>query len=84
MGSKLTCENDYVEILEENDSKEFVVTKSYCGDDKPAVFIGSGSKIKVHYKQSVHFAGTGWMINFMGIHEGKKKSLISIETYFYA
>lgn len=72
MGSKLTCENDYVEILEENDSKEFEVTKRYCGDDKPAVFIGLGSKIKVHYKQSVHFAGTGWMINFMGIHEGKK------------
>ncbi|KAL7042861.1 hypothetical protein ACKWTF_001317 [Chironomus riparius] len=74
MGSKLTCENDYVEILEENDSKEFVATKSYCGDDKPAIFVGSGSKIKVHYKQSVHFAGTGWMINFMGIHEGSTPS----------
>lgn len=71
MGAKLTCENDYVEILEENDAKEFAVIKSYCGEDKPAVYVSTRNKLQVHYKQSVHFAGTGWMANFMGVHEGK-------------
>lgn len=71
MGSKLTCENDFVEILEENDSKELSVIKSYCGGDNPAVYVSSRSSIKVHHQQSVHFIGTGWIIHFMGIHEGE-------------
>lgn len=70
MGTKLTCENDFVEILEENEKREFVSIRSYCGDDKPAVYVSTRSQIKVHHLQSVNFAGTGWTINFMGVHEG--------------
>lgn len=72
MGTKLTCNNDYVEILEPNvENKEFMPIKRYCGDDKPAVFVSSSSKIKINYMQSVNFAGTGWTVNFMGVHEGE-------------
>lgn len=70
MGSKSTCENDYVEILEKNNAKEFMPVKTYCGDDNPAIYVSSQSQIKVHHKQTVHFSGTGWIIHFMGIHEG--------------
>lgn len=71
MGSKLTCDIDYVELLEENDEKEFVPIKKYCGDDEPAVYVSRRSQVRVHYVQTLHFAGTGWTMNFMGIHEGK-------------
>lgn len=70
MGSKMTCTSDYVEILEPNESREFVSIKRYCGDDKPAVFVSTSSQIKINYKQTVNFSGTGWTINFMGVHEG--------------
>ena len=70
MGSKLSCGKDYVEFLEENEANEFRSIKSYCGDDEPAMYVSSRSQIKIHYVQTVHFAGTGWMLHFMGIHEG--------------
>lgn len=70
MGTKLTCENDYVEILEEDESKEFVSIRSFCGDDKPAVFVSARNQVRIHYMQTVNFAGTGWTLNFMGVHEG--------------
>ncbi|KAG5668318.1 hypothetical protein PVAND_016262 [Polypedilum vanderplanki] len=70
MGSKMTCDIDYVELMEENSEKEFVSIKKYCGDDEPAIYVSSKSQIRVHYKQTVHFAGTGWIINFIGVHQG--------------
>lgn len=76
MGTKLTCENDYVEILEANESREFTSIKRYCGEDKPAVFVSANSQMKIHYMQTVNFAGTGWTINFMGVHEGKFVQLV--------
>jgi peptide methionine sulfoxide reductase MsrB len=74
MGSNMTCENDYVEIMEEDDTQEFVTIKTYCGEDKPAIYISTKSRIKVHYMQTVHFSGTGWSIYFMGIHDGNLSS----------
>lgn len=71
MGSKLTCDIDYVELLEENEAKEFVSIKKYCGDDEPAIYVSSRSQLRIHYAQTVHFAGTGWILHFMGIHDGK-------------
>lgn len=78
MGPKLTCENDYVEIMEENENREFKSIKRYCGEDKPAVFVSSRSQIKIHYVQTVNFAGTGWSINFMAVHEGNEKNKLRI------
>lgn len=78
MGSKLQCGNDYVEILEPNENREFVSIKRYCGDDKPAVFMSASSKIKINYMQTVNFDGTGWAINFMGVHEGELRRKVGL------
>lgn len=70
MGSKLMCESDYVEFLEENESGEMTSIKKYCGEDEPAVYVSARSKLLIHHVQTLNFAGTGWIINFMGVHEG--------------
>jgi CUB domain len=70
MGPKSTCGSEFVEILEANENQEFVSARRYCGDDKPAVFVSTQSQIKVHHLQTLNFGGTGWTINFMGVHEG--------------
>lgn len=81
MGTKLTCENDYVEILEEKEnSREFMSIKRYCGEDKPAVFVSARNQIKIHYMQTVNFAGTGWTLYFMGVNEGKFTQLYDFLT----
>jgi CUB domain len=71
MGSNLFCSSEYVEFLEENDQGESESIKKYCGDDLPAIYVSTRSKIQVHYIQTRNFPGTGWVMNFMGVHEGK-------------
>lgn len=73
MGSKLNCQSDYVEFLEENDEKQIVPLKKYCGDDSPAVFVSARSRVIVHFVQTLNFDGTGWLINFLGVKEGKRR-----------
>lgn len=72
MGSKLMCENDYVEFLEEDERGESTSIKRFCGEDDPAVYTSSKSKVVVHFVQTLNFAGTGWVLNFMGVHEGDR------------
>jgi CUB domain len=71
MGSKLNCQSDYVEFLEEDEDRQMVSMKKYCGDDEPAVYVSPRSKLFVHFVQTLNFDGTGWLINFLGIKEGK-------------
>lgn len=71
MGSKLTCENDYVEFLEANEQGEIASIKKFCGEDEPAIYVSAKSELQVHYRQTVNFGGTGWIINFIGVHEGE-------------
>jgi hypothetical protein len=71
MGSNLFCPSEYVEFLEENDRGESESIKKYCGEDDPAVYVSAKSKIQVHYIQTRNFPGTGWSLNFMGVHEGE-------------
>lgn len=71
MCSKLLCDNDYVEFLEENEHGENTSIIKFCGEDNPAVFVSSRSTLTVHHTQTVNFAGTGWNINFMGVKEGE-------------
>lgn len=71
MGSKLQCESDYIEFLEENGKGETESIRKFCGEDVPAVYVSSKSRIIVHYVQTLNFDGTGWIINFMGVHEGR-------------
>lgn len=65
------CESDYIEFLEENEGGEKVSLKKFCGEDEPAVYVSPKSKVIVHYVQTLNFAGTGWVLNFMGVNEGK-------------
>lgn len=80
MGSKLLCDEDYVEFLEKNDRGDMVTVKRYCGDDEPANYVSTQSKVHVHYSQTLNFASTGWVINFIGVIEGKHNLRASIKT----
>lgn len=70
MGPRSTCNNEYVEFLEQNENQEFVQARKYCGDDKPVIFVSTRSQMKIHHSQTSNFGGTGWTLNFMGVHEG--------------
>jgi hypothetical protein len=48
----------------------FTSMRKYCGDDNPEIYISSKSKVQVHHVQTPNLPGTGWMIQYMGIHEG--------------
>lgn len=65
------CDNDFVEFLEANDQGVVTSIKKFCGDDDPAVYVSTRSQLRVHHKQTLNFAGTGWIINFIGTAEGK-------------
>lgn len=71
MGSKITCESDYVEFLEDNDNDSESIVRKYCGEDDPDVYKSSKNKVRVHYKKTVNFSGTGWIIHFMGVSDGE-------------
>lgn len=71
MGSNLFCPSEYVEIIEETTNDKSESIKKYCGEDTPATYVSAKSKIQVHYIQTRNFPGTGWILNFMGVHEGE-------------
>lgn len=71
MGSNIYCPTEYVELLEEDAKGEIKSIKRFCGGDEPAVYVSTKSKIQVHYVQTLNFPATGWVLNFMGVHEGK-------------
>lgn len=66
MGPRSTCELNYVEIIENDES---LSPTKFCATDSPAPYKARSSQVKVHFKSSLNFAGTGWVINFMAVHE---------------
>lgn len=76
------CDSNYVEFLEENEEGERVSLKKYCGEDEPAVYVSPKSKVLVRHMQTLNFAGTGWMLNFMGVNEGKVSLASHIQHLF--
>lgn len=70
MGSKLNCDNDYVEFLEANEQGGVSSIRKFCGEDEPAIYVSAKSELQVHYRQTVNFGGTGWIINFIAVNEG--------------
>ncbi|XP_031624566.1 cubilin homolog [Contarinia nasturtii] len=66
MGPRSTCELNYVEIIENDEN---LAATKFCGADNPAPYKARSSQVKVHFKSSLNFAGTGWVINFMAVHE---------------
>jgi CUB domain len=70
MGAKITCPSNYIEIIHTTaDGVEH--TLRYCGEDTPEKFRASTNVVTVRYKKSVHFSGTGWIIHFIAVHQGK-------------
>lgn len=65
MGTKATCPQNYLEIIE---SDEAAPTK-FCGDDNPAPYKARSNRVRVHTKSATNFAGTGWVLEFMAVHE---------------
>uniref|UniRef100_A0A182T6Y8 CUB domain-containing protein n=1 Tax=Anopheles maculatus TaxID=74869 RepID=A0A182T6Y8_9DIPT len=78
LGSKSSCATDYLQILDRSDgsnvddanAEKETVVRQHCGGDKPAIYISTGSMVRVRYKRTQNFAGVGWMIKFMGIEMG--------------
>lgn len=66
MGPPATCELNYVEIYEQ--SANIAPTK-FCGKDNPAPYKAKSNQLKVRFKSGMNFAGTGWVANFMAVHE---------------
>lgn len=65
MGKRL-CDVNYLEIIEFDDN---IAPTKFCGTESPAPYRGRSNRLKVHFKSSSSFSGSGWVINFMGIHE---------------
>ena len=65
------CSSNYVEFIEENENGVEKSLKQFCGSDDASVIVSSRSRMKVHYVKSVNFDGSGWMLQFMGVYEGK-------------
>lgn len=73
MGSKIACETDFLEIIETDiATKVDAIKRTYCGDDEPQIYVSSDNNVKIHFKKTVNFDGTGWIINFMAVNEGAK------------
>lgn len=71
MGSKISCESDYLEVIETDmQTKVDVMKRRYCGDDEPEIYMSTDHNVKIRYKKTVNFDGTGWLINFMAVNEG--------------
>lgn len=66
MGPQATCERNYVKIYEQ--SANIAPTK-FCGKDVPAPYKAKSNQLKVRFKSDVNFVGTGWVANFMAVHE---------------
>ena len=71
MGSNIFCTSEYVEFIEENSKGEKESIRRFCGEDEPANYVSTKSIIQVHYVQTRNFPGTGWILNFIGVYEGK-------------
>lgn len=65
MGTR-SCDENYLEIIEFDDTIE---PTKFCGSESPAPYKGRSNRLKVHFKSSTNFSGTGWIINFMAVHE---------------
>lgn len=68
MGTKATCEQNFVEIIEFENSP----STKYCGDDTPAAYKARSNRIKIHFRSGMNLAGTGWLLNFMAVHENSE------------
>lgn len=70
MGSKSTCSDNFLQIIEINqDTKSEEVSRQFCGEDSPSPYKSKNSIVKIRFKKTLNFAGTGWIINFMAVRD---------------
>lgn len=70
LGSNSTCETNFVEIIEVNREGEDRIVRTYCGEEKPDVYSSKRNVLSVRFKKTVNFAGTGFLSEFFGVHQG--------------
>lgn len=66
MGSRATCELNYVEIIEKDPN---IAPTKFCGKDEPAPYKAKTNQLKIHFKSSTRFSGSGFAVSFMSVHE---------------
>lgn len=66
MGSRSTCDLNYVEISENDEN---IATTRFCGSDNPAPYKAKSNQLEVRFRSGSYFDGTGWIVTFMGVHE---------------
>lgn len=71
LGSKITCADNYVQIIEIDSQGREEVMRQYCGGDSPAVYRGSKNSLTVKFKKNVNFGGTGFIANYVAVHDGE-------------
>lgn len=64
LGVKGTCDTDYLQISDVPAEGTALTSTSYCGEDIPATYHSSVSKVLVKYFTSLNNGGTGWIIDF--------------------
>uniref|UniRef100_A0A1B0D3H0 Uncharacterized protein n=1 Tax=Phlebotomus papatasi TaxID=29031 RepID=A0A1B0D3H0_PHLPP len=69
IGTKLTCQTNYVQFLEVNSDGSTRVGSVFCGDDVPAVYKAETNRLIVRFVKDANFAGTGWILQFMGVYK---------------
>lgn len=81
-GTNNTCETNYVQLIEVGlESYDDRVVRTYCGDQKPSIYVGERNVLVVIANMTVNFAGIGFTAAYTGVPEGK--FLIFITDYKY-
>ncbi|XP_052856054.1 cubilin homolog [Drosophila gunungcola] len=68
LGSKSTCQTDYLQILEKENTGEEHEMRRFCGEDDPKMYKSQRNEVVVHFHKTVNFDGTGWVIRFSGVY----------------
>lgn len=66
MGSRRMCDNNFLEIIEPNSEQ---APRKFCGPDKIAQYKSKTNTLSIRFKSGRDFAGTGWVLTFMAVHE---------------
>ncbi|KAJ6633725.1 Cubilin like, partial [Pseudolycoriella hygida] len=69
MGSSIHCSDNYFQIIETDYEGKETVARQYCGEDVPSAYKSNRNVLSIRFKKTSNFAGTGWNIQFMAVHQ---------------
>lgn len=69
MGSKQSCDNNFVEVFDSNSER---TTRKFCGADNIAPIKGKTNTLYIRSRSGRDLAGTGWVLFFAAVHEDSK------------